>query len=152
MVVPHLQIHLLQKSKAFTFNCEIISRNVEWYHHYYSENLIDTRNKGVMRDNAKYHYSVIEKMLFPISHLIMVVPSILHIVLGVTLRLFNLVEAECIKIDGICKTVDGVNRKASLDAEWIEKSLQLEEIKENMKTNFHKIIEFEKNLSRFNAV
>ena len=61
-------------------------------------------------------------------------------------------EAECIKIDGICKTVDEVNRKASLDVEWNEKSLQLEEIKENMKTNSHKIIEFKNNLSGFNAI
>ena len=54
-------------------------------------------------------------MLFPISHLIMVVPAILHIVLGVTLRLFSLVEVECITVDGICKAVDEVNRKASVD-------------------------------------
>ena len=85
--LKHLQNHEAEKHSIG--NCEIILRNIEWYQHYYSENLINTRNKGVMRDHAKYHYSVIEKMLFPISYLIMVVSAILHIVLGVTLRLFS---------------------------------------------------------------
>ena len=53
--LTHLQNHGPEKHSIE--NSEIILRNVEWYQHYSSENLIDTRNKGVMCDNAKYHYS-----------------------------------------------------------------------------------------------
>ena len=35
----------------------------------YNENLCDLRSNGKMRENGKYHNSVIEQMLFPIDNL-----------------------------------------------------------------------------------
>ena len=144
VTLKHLQNHGTEKHSIE--NCGIILRTVEWYQRYYSENRGDDRNNGSMSENAKYHYSVIEKMMFPISDLQNVVPAVLHIVLGVTLRLFNLVETECIKIDGICKTVEEVNRCAMLDAELNKTNLELEEITSEITNNCRKIIEYENSM------
>ena len=74
-----------------------------------------------MNGNTKFHYSVIEKMLFPIHDLDYVVPAVLHMVLGITLRLFNMVESELMELDGICKTVEEINRRAELQSQLHEK-------------------------------
>ena len=82
--LKHLREH--PPSKHSIKACQIPLRNVKWYLTYYVENNLDIRREGSLSDNAKHHYSVIDKMLFPIADLDQVVPPVLHIYLGITLR------------------------------------------------------------------
>ena len=123
--LQHLRNHGPEKHSIES--CKIPLRTVEWYHKYYNDNRADTRANGDLRENAKNHYSVIERMLFPIKDLKYVVPPVLHIMLGIVLRLFTLVERECQRLDGICTTVEEVNRKADLDHLWQTNSIAMEE-------------------------
>ena len=65
----------------------------------FNENLADTRTNGDMRENGKYHYSVIGPMIFPLINIEQVVPAVLHILLGVVLLLYNLQLDKCQQID-----------------------------------------------------
>ena len=62
-------------------------------------NLMDQANNGDMRKNGSKHYSVIAPMLFPLKSLDQVVPSVLHIKLGIVLLLYNLLLQKCREID-----------------------------------------------------
>ena len=48
-------------------NCPVEIRTVQDYVENYSANVIDTRNHGDRHKNGKYHYSVAEEMLVPLS-------------------------------------------------------------------------------------
>ena len=80
-------------------DCDIEMRTVEQYVTSYNENLCDDRNNGKIRDNGKYHYNVCEQMLIPIQDLANVVPPVLHIMLGVTLLLYNSLLHFCQQLD-----------------------------------------------------
>ena len=75
--LQHLRNHGPEKHSIES--CKIPLRTVEWYHKYYNDNRADTRANGDLRENAKHHYSVIERMLFPIKDLKCVVPAVLHL-------------------------------------------------------------------------
>ena len=146
----HLRNHGGQKHSIAS--CKIDLRTVKWYQTYYSENCFDLRNKGAMNENAKFHFSVIEKMLFPIHDLDNVVPAVLHIFLGITLRLFNKVESELIKLDGKCKTVDEINTRAMLQGQLSEKEKEFQDLQSKLRKTSEKLIELENTMSRFQAV
>ena len=85
-------------------NCEVKSRDINNYHQNLAENLTDDRNSGNMRKCGKEHDSIIKGMLFPILCLANIVLSILHIILGIVLVLFNELELRCKMIDGTFDT------------------------------------------------
>ena len=80
-------------------NCKIEVRSFEDYPMNYNENLCDLRSNGKMRENGKYHNSVIEQMLFPIDNLHFIVPPTLRILLGIPLLLYNLLLRFCQLVD-----------------------------------------------------
>ena len=91
-------------------------------------------------------------MLFPIKDLDNVVPPVLYIYLGITLRLFNLVEAEILKIDGVCKSQEEIDQRTELAELLRSKEEEIDELKSTMRQNCQQIIELENLMSRFQAV
>ena len=75
--------------------------------------------------------------------------SLLDSSLGVTLRLFNLVEKEIIKLDG-CKMEEEM--RARLAEQLFEKEKEINEIQSKLHRNCEKIIELENIMLRFQAV
>ena len=76
-------------------------RDINNYQLNYAENLRDDRVDN-LRTLGKEHNSVIDGMLFPISTLRNVVPSILHIHLGIVLELYEELESVCQYLDLHC--------------------------------------------------
>ena len=148
--LQHLRQH--GSAKHSIEDCGIALRTVEWYQTYFRGNYLDLRREGALNENAKFHYSVIDKMLFPIKDLDNVVPAVLHIYLGITLRLFNLVEVELMKLDGVCKTVEKANRRTELATQLRQKEEEIDELESMLRENSEKIIELENVMSRFQAV
>ena len=92
-------------------------------------------------------------MLFPISTLENVVPAILHIYLGITLNIFNLLEDVCQKID-----IDEEVRESEIEKNALFKK-ELEKIVENLQLLEHEmvivssdIIDTKNSLDRYKAV
>ena len=66
---------------------------------FYAGNLSDDRAGGSLRKTGKFHQSVCSLVIFPIKTVENVVPPVLHIMLGIVLRLFNILA-------GICRDID----------------------------------------------
>ena len=91
---PHSPLH-----------CKDISpREIEQLTASYAGNLSDDRAGGLLRKTGKFHSSVCNLMIFPIKTVENVVPPVLHIMLGIVLRLFNM-------LTGICRDMDSVELK-----------------------------------------
>ena len=97
-------------------NCDIEMRTVEHYVTSYNENLCDDR------DNGKHHYNVCEQMLIPIQDL---VPPVLHIMLGITLLLYNSLLQFCQQLgkEESESSTDEAEQKEKVIQEWEENSL-----------------------------
>ena len=102
--LQHLRNH--DSVKHSLEDCKIDLCMVKWYEDYFRESYLELCRYTDLNDNATHHFSVINKMLFPIKDLDIVV---LHIYLEITLRLFNLVEAEIFKMDGVCKSEEEID-------------------------------------------
>ena len=146
----HLRNH--GSGKHSIEECGIDLQTVKWYEDYYRENDCNIPHEGSLNDNAKHHFSVIDKMLFPIKTLDNVVPPVLHIYLGITLRLFNLLEAEVIKLDG-GKTDEEKKKRADLADQLSEKEELMNDLQSEIRIwlNSQRIIELENLMSRFQA-
>ena len=101
-------------------NCKTALRDIKHYNGMFIENTCDDRNNNNNRKNAKFHCSVIQKMLFPVADLTYVVPPGLHITLGITLKLFNLVNKECRDLDEETaqSNEDEVRHRNELNSNW----------------------------------
>ena len=95
--LSHLQNHGGKPHTPET--CPVEPRDIDDYVYNYNEFLADTRNPNDRRQNGKFHCSVVGPMMFPLNSLIQVVPPSLHVLLGVTLVLYNLLQDACRKID-----------------------------------------------------
>ena len=85
-----------------------------------------------MRANGKYHCSVFEAMLFPVLHLIQVVPPSLHIKLRGVLRSYNNLLGECKDLDikEISATLE--NTKNEINQGWEVASLKFQQKHEQL--------------------
>ncbi|XP_065681211.1 uncharacterized protein LOC136094902 [Hydra vulgaris] len=68
-------------------NCNILRRTIQSLESAYNENLCEDRQGGNLRALGKFHNSIIAPVIFPIITLDNVVPPVLHIMLGVVLKL-----------------------------------------------------------------
>ena len=134
-------------------NCSIALRSVEDFDLNYNENLCDDRANGDMRENGKYHNSVIEQMLFPIRHLDFVVPPVLHIVLGITLLLYNILFCFCQQFDqNEGENVAGREERELQMQEWQESSISLSGKQQELEKLGEDVVEIENRISRIEAV
>ena len=112
--------------------CEI--RTVEGYIGNYNANVQDDRANGDMRLNGKEHFSVVGTMIFPLRSLDQVVPPSLHITLGVTLLLYNLLLKECQAVDEEAGAVaQQAKEKSAIDQEWVLASQEMTKFEEQLK-------------------
>ena len=91
------------------------------------ENIVDDR-KGNERKTGRHHGNFHHGMLIPIRSLDSVVPPVLHIMLGVVLKLYEFLLAQCQKIDE--PQVDGAKQKKrrNMNDEWQNESTYLQYI------------------------
>ena len=133
-------------------NCQIDLRTIEHYHLSYNENLCDDRNGGNTRENGKHHFSVVDKMLFPLQNLACVVPPVLHILLGITLLLFNLLLQSCQELDEEENWRDTDQEKNAMMSEWEEASVLLAENQAEFERIGTEIVEMENRMGRVDAM
>ena len=124
----HLQHH---GTKPHTPNdCpEIGRRTIEDIESLYCENLAEDRQLFDARATGKFHGNFYNRAIFPILSLDNIVPPVLHIMLGVILKLFNLLLSRCREIDQ--QQVDSPTHKAALEANetaWERKRAELLEL------------------------
>ena len=133
-------------------NCPVELRTVRDYHENLAENYLDDRNHGDRHKNGKFHCSVVEEMLFPLTDLNRLVPAVLHINLGITVLLYDQLVAECRKRDEV--GVGEVQRaeKVKLDEELAEASIELSVVEEKMKENANNITLLTNRMRRVESV
>ncbi|XP_071948723.1 uncharacterized protein [Antedon mediterranea] len=83
----------------------------------------DKRNKGDSKKNSKFHHSIFEVPILPMgSDMVHVVPPVLHIMLGLTVRFYK-------QIEDIARTADG-SKNVEENATFVEWNMKTEEVKE----------------------
>ena len=70
-------------------DCLIPERTIEDLEASHNENLVDDRGGGLHK-KRKFHESIISRALFPLKSLSHVVPPVLHIKLGIVLKLYQI--------------------------------------------------------------
>ena len=101
----HLQSH--GGSPHTPDHCGIPLRSVQELEDCYNENLSDNRGSGNFHPNlnlnktGRHHSSVSRRNLFPFVCLDNIVPPVLHITLGIVLKLFNLLLSKCRVLDSV---------------------------------------------------
>lgn len=95
----HLQKHPKKPHTPQQCGAKCLERDNEDYFGNFLNNLADDRKKGDRAKKGKFHGSVVGKALFPLKYLFRLVPPILHIMLGIVLRLFVMVENKTIEFD-----------------------------------------------------
>ena len=126
----------------------IVRRSVEEIKQDYVENLADTRNNGDLHSNGKEHNSICGPFIFPIKSVNQIVPPSLHILLGVTLVGYNMVNDECKAIDGVAHRQD----RRDAEEEWEIASLAHSDAVEREKEHANDIIRMTNVLDRQEAV
>ena len=138
VTLEHLRQNHQDGSPHTPNHCSIPLRTSENYLENYNENL--ARGKSELNKHGKDHMSVIGRQAFPILSLNNVVPAILHIKLGVVLRLFEMMIAACREIDN---TVTHFQEKLeSMHRNWLEKSFELEEMNKNLRALGETFVDF----------
>ena len=99
--LSHLQNHPVGPHTPESCPTEL--RTTESYENFYQENLCEDRREGDLNATGKYHGSVVRRAIFPLSNLENLVPPVLHITLGIVLRLFNMLERAAMNLDSASK-------------------------------------------------
>lgn len=94
-----------------------------------ADNIADQRNRGDTKKNSRYYNSIHRRQIFPITtdndHII---PPILHIMLGLTVRYFKDVEVICRKYD----RTEVIEGDQEVYEEWEEKTREVYRKEEDM--------------------
>ena len=80
-------------------DCLIPERTIEDLADSYNENLVE--RGGGLHKRGKFHESVISRPLFPIKSLSHIVPPILHIKLGIVLKLYQILLSKTQENDNV---------------------------------------------------
>ena len=107
-------------------SCKIELREISDYMENFIANVVDDR-VGTVNRKGKHHFSIIGTPLIPITSLANIVPPVLHITLGVVLKLFEMILTEVRKLD--CNRITEVQKE--IEKEWEAGSNELKE-KENV--------------------
>ena len=81
-------------------DCLIPERKIEDLEATYNENLVDDRAGGLHK-RGKFHESIISRVLFPIKPLSNVVPPVLHIKLGIVVKIYQVLFSKTQHKDNI---------------------------------------------------
>ena len=108
-------------------NCKIELRGISDYMENFIANVVDDRI-GTVNRKGKHHSSIIGTPLIPINSLSNIVPPVLHITLGIVLKLFQIILSEVRKLD--CYRITEVQKE--IEKEWEVGSNELKEKKNDM--------------------
>ena len=105
----------------------------------YLENFIAVVSDKVGNVNrkGKHHSSIIGSPLIPITSLSNIVPPVLHITLGIVLKLFEMILSEVRKLDRNHITA----AQKEIEKEWKAESKKLKEKKNDMYNLCHKLLD-----------
>ena len=112
----------------------------------YNENLVDDRAGGLHK-REKFHESIIGSPLFPIKSLSHVVPSVLHIGLGIVLKLYQILLSKTQEKDNI----ETSTARADQQEKWEHESEKLLEKEAQLLHSGFVFIDFENLKDRFEA-
>jgi len=128
--------------------CPTQLRSIDEYNENYSANIAWGSNdlKLNLNKTGKEHLSVVGRIVFPIFDLNRVVPGPLHIKLGITLKLFEMLLVFCRQLDG---TADIDSAKEG--GEWDKASEALQEKEGKVRTLAEDFVDFINLKSRFCA-
>ena len=93
--------------------------------------MLDERANNNFRKNGKEHNSVIDLMLFPLKTLKNLVPSILHIHLGIVLDLYEELEQSCKYLDTETAS-NNFEERSDLEYQTESVNVKINEISKNM--------------------
>ena len=101
-------------------DCLIPERTIEDLEASYNENLVDDRAGGLHK-RGKFHESIISRPLFPIKSLSHVVPPVLHIKLGIVLKLYQILLSKTQENENIETSTARADQEKKL--EWKSEKL-----------------------------
>jgi len=131
-------------------SCPTTYRTLEEYNENFNANVAwDIKGSNDLAKTGKEHLSVIGRVVFPISGLNFVVPGPLHIKLGITLKLFEMLLAYCSSLDqGVPFTVPDSTEP---QGEWEKASEDLIEKENKVRTLAENFIDLTNLQDRFSA-
>ena len=127
-------------------DCLIPERTIEDLEASYNENLVDDRAGGLHK-RGKFHESIISRPLFPIKSLSHVVPPVLHIKLGIVLKLYQILLSKTQEKDNI----ETSTARADQEEKWECESEKLLEKEAELLHSGCVFIDFENLKDRFEA-
>ena len=107
---------------------KILRRSIADIESLYHENLVEDRKGSDTHGTGKYHGNFYNRAIFPILSLDNIVPPVLHIMLGIVLKLFNLLLNRC-------HDLDHSNNCATHIAETAQKERDFEKARLNLSVN-----------------
>ena len=125
-------------------NCKIELREISDFMENFVANVVDDR-VGTVNTKGKHHFSIIGTPLIPITSLSNVVPPVLHITLGIVLKLFEMILSEVRKLD--CNHITEVRKKK--EKEWENDSNSLKAKKNDMRKLCNKLLDLMNFKERF---
>ncbi|XP_065682194.1 uncharacterized protein LOC136095467 [Hydra vulgaris] len=144
-------------------NCNILRRTIQSLESAYNENLCEDRQGGNLRALGKFHNSIIAPVIFPIITLDNVVPPVLHIMLGVVLKLYKLLLKECKTLD--CQAVSSLsheNENVRTNELWAAKSFECSKTADSLRLLGNQFVDvanlqtrwlaFDKNISELECI
>ncbi|XP_065678012.1 uncharacterized protein LOC136093059 [Hydra vulgaris] len=143
-------------------NCNILRRTIKSLESAYNENLCEDRQGGNLRALGKFHNSIIAPVIFPIITLDNVVPPVLHIMLGVVLKLYKLLLKECKILD--CQAVSSLshNENVRTNELWAAKSFECSKTADSLRLLGNQFVDvanlqtrwlaFDKNISELECI
>ena len=127
-------------------NCKIKLREISDFMENFAANVVDDR-VGTVNTKGKHHFSIVGTPLIPITSLSNVVPPVLHITLGIVLKLFEMILSEVRKLD--CNHITEVRKKK--EKEWEDDSNALKVKKNDMHKLCDKLLDLMNFKERFMA-
>ena len=127
-------------------SCKIELREISDYMENFIANVVDDR-VGTVNRKGKHHFSIIGTPLIPITSLSNIVPPVLHITLGIVLKLFEMILSEVRKLD--CNRITEVQKE--IEKEWEAGSNELKEKENVMYKRCDKLLDLMNFKERFEA-
>ena len=104
-------------------NCKIELMEISDFKQNFAANVED--RVGTVNRKGKHHFSIIGVPLIPITSLSNIVPPVLHITLGIVLKLFEMILSEIWKLD--CNHITEIQKLFEKERELNNKELRAKE-------------------------
>ena len=145
--LSHLQNHPVGPHTPQSCPTEL--RTIESYENFYNENVCETRREGDLNATGKYHGSVVRRPIFPLLNLDNLIPPVLHITLGIVLKLFNMLESATKNLDAPTKKVPAKIKYEKELSEALKKLTQVDQKVREQGSSFIDYFNFRERLDAY---